>query len=210
MKHITVVGNLAFTSPQFSLDDLPGSSGRIDVLCRSVNSAFLLSHGIRRDIQLHLILRGKGDPPKILTLDGGHLKHLNPDERSTAALIKIALKEGLGLDSGDIRRSTPGITIRRGDLYDLIEEGGFDPIIYLQEASRDIRGIESEIEEWLDKDPLFVLGDHTGLNRADEKLLDDLGASRISVGPRVLHTDHCIILLLNEIDRVALKFREKA
>ncbi|MHC1572922.1 MAG: tRNA (pseudouridine(54)-N(1))-methyltransferase TrmY, partial [Candidatus Syntropharchaeales archaeon] len=138
------------------------------------------------------------------------LKHLNPDERSTAALIKIALKEGLGLDSGDIRRSTPGITIRRGDLYDLIEEGGFDPIIYLQEASRDIRGIESEIEEWLDKDPLFVLGDHTGLNRADEKLLDDLGASRISVGPRVLHADHCIILLLNEIDRVALKFREKA
>ena len=204
MKHIAVVGNLAVTTPQFSLNDLPGSSGRIDIMCRSVNSAFLLSHGIRRDIYLHLILRGAGDPPKIVTLDGSHLKHLNPDERSTAALIKIALKEGLGMGENEVQRSTPGITVRRGDLSDLIDTEHFDSIIYLKEDAGDMRCMTADLKKWLDKDPLFVLGDHIGLTCADEEVLDDLGASRISVGPSVLHADHCIILLLNEIDRIEL------
>jgi len=206
MKHIAVIGNRAITSPDFSLNDLPGSAGRIDILCRCVNSAFLLSHGIRKDVILYLILRGAGDPPKIITLDGRYLKHLNPDERSTGALLKIALKKGLGLKDGEMQRSTPGITVRRGDLRDLIKDGNFDPVIYLHEASRDIRKMREAIKEWLEKTPLFVLGDHIGVSREDEEFLDELDAIRVSLGPRPLHADHCITILLNEIDRIELDY----
>jgi len=90
MRNFVVVGNLAATTPDFSLEDIPGTSGRIDILCRCVNSAFVLSHGIRRDVQIYLIFRG-GPYPKTVHLRGRDLRHLNPDERTTAALLKKAL-----------------------------------------------------------------------------------------------------------------------
>lgn len=206
MKHILVIGNRALTTPEFSLNDIPGTSGRIDILCRSINSAFLLSHGIRRDVRLHLLMRGEGDPPKIITLDGRYLRHLNPDERSTGALLRIALKKGVGLKRGMVQRSTPGITIRRGDFRDLIEDENFDNIIYLHEMASDIREMHESLESLLQKETLFVLGDHIGVNADDEKILEEFGAQKISLSPNVLHTDHCIIILLNEIDRIELKY----
>jgi len=206
VKHIVVIGNKAVTTPEFSLNDIPGSSGRIDILCRSVNSAFLLSHGIRRDIRLHLIMRGEGDPPKIITLDGKFLRHINPDERSTGALLKIALKRGVGLKRGTVQRSTPGITVRKGDFHDLIEDGSFDSIIYLHETSNDLRKMHETLEDWIKKETLFVLGDHIGVKKEDEEILEEFGAKKVSLGPRVLHADHCIIILLNEIDRIELNY----
>ncbi|MDD3070206.1 MAG: tRNA (pseudouridine(54)-N(1))-methyltransferase TrmY, partial [Methanoculleus horonobensis] len=59
MKRFAVVGHLAVTSGTFSLNDLPGSGGRMDVLCRSVNSAFFLSHDLRRDVECYLVLCGE-------------------------------------------------------------------------------------------------------------------------------------------------------
>jgi len=83
MRDFVVVGNLAATTPDFSLEDIPSTSGRIDILCRCINSAFVLSHGIRRDVQVYLIFRG-GKAPKTVHLRGRDLRHLNPDERTTA------------------------------------------------------------------------------------------------------------------------------
>jgi len=36
----------AKTSPEINLKDLPGSSGRMDVVARCINAAFWLSHDI--------------------------------------------------------------------------------------------------------------------------------------------------------------------
>jgi tRNA (pseudouridine54-N1)-methyltransferase len=90
MRTFIVVGHKATTSPDFSLEDIPGTSGRLDILCRCINASFVLSHGIRKDVNVYLVLLG-GEAPKTLWLKGDELKHLNPDERTTAALLKKAL-----------------------------------------------------------------------------------------------------------------------
>lgn len=190
MRSFVVVGNLATTTPDFSLEDIPGTSGRIDILCRCINSAFVLSHGIRRDVQIYLILRG-GGAPKTVRLQGRDLRHLNPDERTTAALLKKAL--ALEADS-TWTKSTPGISVRAGDLADLpIRAEG--RTYYLKEDGSDHRGLP------LAGDGTFVLGDHIGLSEEDEAFLADLGAEIVSVGPKSLHADHCIVLINNELDR---------
>jgi len=190
MRNFVVVGNLAATTPDFSLEDIPGTSGRIDILCRCVNSAFVLSHGIRRDVQIYLIFRG-GPYPKTVHLRGRDLRHLNPDERTTAALLKKAL--ALEADS-KWRRSTPGIFVRAGDLADLAVYGE-GTTYYLREDGSDFQGLSSAV------DGTFVLGDHIGLSEEDEAFLEGLGAKIISVGPKSLHADHCIVLINNELDR---------
>ncbi|MCK4718267.1 MAG: tRNA (pseudouridine(54)-N(1))-methyltransferase TrmY, partial [Thermoplasmata archaeon] len=43
MRRFVVVGHRTVTTGDFNLDDLCGSTGRLDVLLRAVNSSLLLS-----------------------------------------------------------------------------------------------------------------------------------------------------------------------
>jgi tRNA (pseudouridine54-N1)-methyltransferase len=201
MRDIVILGHKAKTSGDFSLNDLPGSAGRMDILCRCVSSALFLSFGMRRDVNIHLLLLGEPDPGKIIRFEGLNLKYLNPDERSSGSLIqKALLKEAREKDT----RSTPGVWVRRGDLKSLLSEFGGRTLLYLREDGRDIREFSREI-----RDPVFILGDHTGVSEEEEVQLFEAGAKVISVGPISLHSDHCITLVHNELDRAESE-REKA
>ncbi len=194
MRDIVIIGHKAKTSGDFSLNDLPGSAGRMDILCRCVSSALFLSFGMRRDVNVHLLLLGKPEPGKIIRFEGLHLRYLNPDERSSGSLIqKALLKNAAGQDI----RSTPGVWTRTGDLNSLLASFEGRTLLYLREDGKDFREIAREIQ-----DPVFILGDHTGVTEEEEKQLLEAGAQVISVGPISLHSNHCITLIHNELDRV--------
>ena len=118
MRIFVVVGHKATTQPSFSLEDISGTSGRLDILCRSVTAAFVLSHGIRKDVLVYLVLLG-GETPKTIRLVGETLRHLNPDERTTAALLKKALAVEA---TPEWAMSTSGIFVRTGGLEKLLED----------------------------------------------------------------------------------------
>lgn len=193
MRDIVIIGHKANTSGDFTLNDLPGSAGRMDILCRCVSSALFLSFGMRRDVNVHLLLLGEPNPGKILRFEGLHLRYLNPDERSSGSLIQKALQKDAS--EQDIR-STPGVWVRKGDLDSLLSEFEGRTLLYLREDGEDIRAIASEI-----RDPVFILGDHLGVTEEEEAQLLKAGVKIISVGPLSLHSNHCITLIHNELDR---------
>jgi tRNA (pseudouridine54-N1)-methyltransferase len=188
VRQFLVVGHDAPTTPEFPLDDLPSAAGRLDVLCRCVNSALFLSHGIR-DARVHLVL---GDA-YTLTVDGASVRNLNPDERSTAARVRDALAardEAIGYQPAT---PSPGVELRRmgldatldrldGTLVELHEEG-----IPLPERSPTA-------------DPLFVLSDHRDFTDSEADLLADRADARVRVGPERLHADHAITVAHNWLD----------
>jgi tRNA (pseudouridine54-N1)-methyltransferase len=191
MKSFVIIGHKAATAP-FSLNDLPGAAGRMDILCRCVNAALFLSHNLRRDVRMYLVLKG-GIQPKLILFDGSSVRYLSPDERSAASLIKKALEK----NAQDFwTESTPGVSIRKGDFGDLLEELN-RKIIYLRENGDDVRGKKFEPYDEL----LFVLGDHEGLTGEEEKIIGGYEHEIVSVGTLSLHADHCIVLLHNEMDR---------
>ncbi len=188
MRTFIVVGHKATTSPDFSLEDIPGTSGRMDILCRCINASFVLSHGIRKYVNVYLVLLG-GETPKTLWLKGDELKHLNPDERTTAALLKKAL----ALEAAaEWTRSTPGIFVRTGGLSELFQGLKEKKLVYLREDGKDIRSIGRDA---LKGDLAFILGDHMGMTPEEESMIDQAGAAVVSVGPTSLHADHCIVLV---------------
>ncbi|MDK2826847.1 tRNA (pseudouridine54-N1)-methyltransferase [Methanolobus vulcani] len=195
MKDFVIIGHKALTTGDFSLNDLPGSAGRMDILCRCVNSALFLSHGMRRDVNVHLVLQGEPDPAKIVRFNGEKLKYLNPDERSSGSLIKKALeKDAIEYEI----QSTPGVFIRRAGLEELLKEfseAGRD-IYYLREDGKDIM----EYSE-LNSDAVFVLGDHMGVTEEEEEMIDKVAKCTLNIGPISLHSDHCMIIIHNELDR---------
>ena len=186
MRTFAVVGHLAPTGGSFTLDDLPGSAGRMDILCRCVHAALSLSHGLRRDAEIHLLLLGPPDPPKEVLVRGAEVRSLSPDERSTAALLRKALALPVG---EAFRESGPGVSVRRGSLKSLVGPGGY---AVLAEDGEDVRRRR-------DLPAAFLLSDHLDFTAGEEALL--AGLPRISAGPRVLHADHAIAVVQNELDR---------
>jgi tRNA (pseudouridine54-N1)-methyltransferase len=186
MTVFAVIGHLAKTTGDFTLNDMPGGAGRMDVLCRCVNTSLFLSHDLRRDVTVYLVLLGGSDSPKTVMVSGEKVRYLNPDERSAGSLIKKALEIPV---QEEFRESTRGVFVRRGGLNRLIREYEFS---VLDEKGTDIGGVE-------DLPDAFILSDHMDFTPEEQELMKDL--PRYSVGPRVLHADHTITVLLNSIDR---------
>ena len=187
-----MLGHRAITSADFKLDDLCGATGRLDILLRCVNSSFFLSHGVRRDVEITLILLGEPNPPKTIRINGNEVKYLNPDERSTAALIRNAL---LQKGEGE-RKCSPGIYVSERSYQEVLSNISKESRInYLKEDGEDIRSAS------FSEDCTFVLGDDQDLSRQEEETLMAYEPRKLSLGPISYHADHCITLVNNELDR---------
>ncbi len=185
-----MVSHTAPLDGEFSLSDLPGGAGRLDVLCRAATEAFLVSHGIRKEVVLHLAIRDQ----LTISLWGPRLRHLNPDERSTGALLREALRAARGLPPGEERPSTPGITVRRIGLATLLADlraAGAAPVV-LDEGGEPMRTAR------IPDHPALILSDHQDFTPSESALLAPF--PRISVGPVVLQGHQCITLVHNELD----------
>ncbi|MDP9002115.1 MAG: tRNA (pseudouridine(54)-N(1))-methyltransferase TrmY, partial [Myxococcota bacterium] len=91
MRRFVIIGRSAIASDDFLLEDIPGTGGRLDILLRCLRAGLLVSHGIRRDVVMYLVLLGGPRAPRVLRADASGLKFVRPDERSLATLAKKAL-----------------------------------------------------------------------------------------------------------------------
>jgi len=191
MRQFVVVGHDAPTTPDFALDDLAGSTGRLDVLCRCVTSAFFLSHDIRDEVRVHLVLRDE----YTVTFDGADLRRLNPDERSTAALVRNALEERDEAIGHQPVETSPGVSLTRR---------GFEPT--LADAARDGTVVQLHedgdpvVDVPVPENPVFVLSDHRDFTDVEAELLADRADRRVRLGPERLHADHAITVAHNFLD----------
>ncbi|MDP9149997.1 MAG: tRNA (pseudouridine(54)-N(1))-methyltransferase TrmY [Myxococcota bacterium] len=196
MPRFVVIGQKATASDDFLLDDLPGTSGRLDVLLRCLRAALLFSHGLRRDVVVYLVLCGGRGAPRVMRVDGGEARFIRPDERSLATLAKKLLERGAGVRRG-FAEMRPGIAIADGGLDEVIDDlGALTPYV-LEESGPDVRDAEHVGRA----DAVFFVGDHLGFDATTRARLAALGAVRVGVGPVSLHADDAIAILTNEIDR---------
>ena len=169
----------------------------MDILCRCVNSAFFLSHDMRKDSEVYLVLQGGTDAPKTVRFYGPEMRYLNPDERSTASLIRNALLKKLDRDEV---RSSPGVYISRMSFKDVMEKLSKESnFIYLREDGTDVR------EYQFPENPCYILGDDRDPTEEEEGIMSSYPYDKICLGPLSLHANHCMVVVLNEMDRRAAR-----
>ncbi len=167
----------------------------MDEVARAVSTAFTLSNDLRRDTEV-TILFVANPPPRARRVDlvGARLRYLNPDERSTAALLKNALVRSV--DFPRPFESSPGLTVAPSD------------------PAADLRAFLSRPNPvWLreDGEPLAlwaspggevaaVVSDPYDPTAEESDLLTEAGVARVSVGPRILRTSQVIDVLHRELD----------
>ncbi|MDD4903420.1 MAG: tRNA (pseudouridine(54)-N(1))-methyltransferase TrmY [Candidatus Bipolaricaulis sp.] len=180
MRRFLILGHKVPVSGEFTLNDLPGSAGRLDVLCRAVGASLFVSHGIRRDTEVVLLIQNSVE----IRIAGDRVRHLNPDERSTAALLQQALKQA----ASEEVQASPGIFVSRSSLESTLDElvaRGAWPVVLHEDG-------ESFDAAALPADPAFVLSDHVEFTEEERTTLEEL--PRLSLGPRTLHTSQCITI----------------
>jgi len=198
-RNFILIAHRARTSPDFPLDDPCGAGGRWDAVARCVNSALFLSHNLRRDTSIHIILLGPPEPPKTLTVNGGRVKYLNPDERSTVALLGKALSIGSEV-LGNYRWVTPGIYIKKGGL-DTVLNSIQGRLFLLDEKGKDIRSMEGSIKDKSERSYFLLSDDMNPSDRETETILSHM-MGMISLGPKIIHSHHAITLVHNTLDRM--------
>ncbi len=199
-----IVCSRAVTSP-FSLNDMPGSAGRMDLVCRFIAQSIFISHGVRKDSAAIAILKGKPDPPKAILVKGSEVRYMAPDERNVGGIIRKALSVDLKSAgwNAEWKRSTPGVYVAKRGLEEVLselEQSGFD-VYYLREDGKDIRNIR------FGKKLAFVLGDHIGLSEEDERIAEAHAKEIISLSPVSLQADQCVVITHYELDRLAAEVR---
>jgi len=190
MRQFVVLGHDAPTTPDFPLDDLPGAAGRLDVLCRCVSAALFLSHGIREDVEVFLVL---GDEVTV-RVDSRDLQYMSPDERNVASLLKKALEakdQAIGHREAE---STPGIHVSKRGFEAVLDEAVSGTVVELHEDGAPLADVEPP------EDPTFVLSDHRDFTEEEADLLADASDQRVRVGPEVLHADHTVTVAHNYLD----------
>jgi tRNA (pseudouridine54-N1)-methyltransferase len=196
MRSFIVIGQRATASPDFLLDDLPGTSGRLDVLLRTLRAALLVSHGIRRDTTAYLVLLGGPRAPRALRVDGRIAEYLRPDERSLATLVKKALATATG--AGTFTDVGHGLSVAGGGLDAVIADLGESTRYVLDESAADVR-----VGPLDTRNPAFFVGDHLGFDEGTRARLASIGARPISIGPVSVHADDAVTIISNEVDRRA-------
>jgi tRNA (pseudouridine54-N1)-methyltransferase len=194
VRRFLVLGHTAASGPGFSQKDLAGSGGRLDILARCMPAAFLVSHGVRPDVELYTLHLGPPAAPKVVRMQSAALKHLNPDERSSALLLEKALTAPT---TGPVwAPATPGVAVARMPLAELLDALRA-PIVLLDEKGEDVASVAGR----LPGDALVVLGDHLGFTPKEEALLGARAVARVSLGPVSLQADQCVVVLHNHLDR---------
>ena len=180
----------------FTLNDLAGGAGRMDEVARAVSTAFTISNDLRRDT--HVVLLFGGDGPSAagrrITVSGPRVRYLNPDERSTAALLKNAL-----VRAADFPRefeSSPGIVVGPVDVREELRKVAADPDgVWLTEG-----GVPWKSHRPSRPPVTFFLSDPYEPTEEEKAILVEAHLPPVSVGPRSLRTSQVIDIVHHELD----------
>jgi tRNA (pseudouridine54-N1)-methyltransferase len=202
MRRFLILSHRVPVTGEFTLNDLAGGAGRMDEIARAVSTAFTLSNDLRRDTEVTVLF--VVDPPPLarrITLTGTRLRYLNPDERSTAALLKNALTRGRGYPREF--ESSPGLTIAPTDpaaeLDTFLARRG---AVWLTEEGR-------PIGEWVPPggELAAVVSDPYDPSPDERDRLERSGVPRLSVGPRSLRTSQVVDLVHSHLDLLEARDR---
>jgi tRNA (pseudouridine54-N1)-methyltransferase len=188
MREFIICAHEAPTNAEFALDDLP-ASGRLDLLARCLTAALLLSHDVRRSVAVWIVL---GDE-LLVRFEGRDIRSLNPDERSSAALLRAAIAAKRGAIGEVEANPSPGVYVRRGGLSTALSATSGQLVQLVEEGA-------PTAEVSVPESPVFVLSDHREFTPAERELLTAQAAQQVSLGPRAIHADHAIAIAHNWVD----------
>ncbi|MEC8721547.1 MAG: hypothetical protein VXX50_03845 [Candidatus Thermoplasmatota archaeon] len=195
-RKFAIIGHRAQSSGKLNLNDLAGSSGRIDVLARAVNAVLFLSHGIRNDSEVILHLEGGPGPSRRIGFIGERIRGVHPDERSICGHLNKALKNPVA-PIGVQQEIHPGLWHSGGSIQHTISEWEKSGTkIYFLDAN----GCEFNPEIHNYDNVGFILSDDQPFTDEENEKMKHY--EHISLGKQWLQGHSCIAIIHHQLDSI--------
>jgi tRNA (pseudouridine54-N1)-methyltransferase len=160
-------------------------AGRLDIAYECIIAGLFLSHGIRKNTNVHVVLTGPPKPPLHVEIIGESLFDVRTDLDTWQNILKKVLAG----------KQHPGITIDKTSFESLLKAKAENSRVYiLEEGGKDIAHVDLEVNS------VFVLGDHVGLPKKAEVFALRYG-EKISLGKQPYLAASCITILNYLLDR---------
>ena len=166
-------------------------AGRLDIIVHSIIAGFFLSHAMREDVEMHLILNGPPDPPKHIHMY--YDPNMPISKKDIGNLLRATLWK---YKPGRKVLAFPGVEIEKRSFESVVEEHAGYELYLLDEKGIDVGEVE------FGEHVVFVLGDHEGLPRKTKKFVKQRAKATISIGPYPYFTSQCISFMNIWLDRV--------
>ena len=200
MREFVFFSRTARTSGNFQ--DLM-EAGRMDIACHVVINSFFISNKMRDDVKLHMVFYGPPTPPRHLEMFPGKVipetgkqagkNQLDISKKDVANVIKKMLfkyKEGRKTEVWN------GFEIEKKNLTEVIEQ--------LKQEGKTIYLLDPDGEEIekanIEKNPVFILGDHKGIPEKELKRLKQTCVP-VSLGKVVYFASQTITIVNHELDK---------
>ncbi len=170
-------------------------AGRLDIVYQCILTSIFKSHGHRHDVKFHALLNGPPKPPLHLEISGDEIRDARVDERTWEGILRRVLNGG----------AHPGISLEKGSLQSLVKSkyGSNVDIFVLEEGGENVSEIDFE------PSAVFVLGDHIGIPKKDERFILRYGR-KLSLGKQRYLAASCIDIINFVLDNhVMSKFSVK-
>lgn len=196
MRRFVTVSHSADASGAWHLNDLVAAGGRIDVLCRNIQSALFLSHGLRDDAEAYAVFAKDPARERTVRIRGSDIQMLHPDERSTAARLQQALAASWSVP--DWKEVQKGLAVAAFGLEGLLDDlaGKGTPVLLDPEGT--------PLATWTPPaDPVFLLSDNVPFTPAEYAVIAKRGIERVSLGPQWYHGNHAVSVVQWHLDQRA-------
>lgn len=153
-------------------------SEEIGIVTRFIVGSLMLSHEIRRDSKVNIIV----DEEICITFNGKTMRNVRPDESSLSGIIKAGLRK-IG------RKVLPGVMVNRIDLKDFFNKAKTVKLYYSEKIGK-VQDVPNEF---------FIVFQYPKLE-IEESLLK-MSFLPIKLSKKSLFPDQAVVILNNKLDR---------
>lgn len=175
-----------------------GQEAHTEILAHTLMNAIFVAQSHRPDVVVYLVLESTEDYSRTIVFHSDELSNLGGfHEAAWLSKIAHALDVSKGMGKEQARPVEPGITVQTTSFEKLVKELAQQFPLFLM----DKKGTPIREQAFEHAHACFILTDHIPMPKSIFSSLKRLGASKISLGPRMLFASQCVVLIHNELDQ---------
>jgi tRNA (pseudouridine54-N1)-methyltransferase len=174
-----------------------GGEAHSEILAHVLMNGIFVAQSHRDDVVVYLVLESTQDYSRTLRFEPRAMHELGGfDERALLGKVAKALDASRGMGKEEERPVESGVTVRTISFERLVQQLSANHQLFVL----DRKGAPIS-EQAFGENPCFLLTDHIPMPKKTFGSLERLGATKLSLGSRMLFASQCVVLIHHALDQ---------
>jgi tRNA (pseudouridine54-N1)-methyltransferase len=173
-----------------------GGEAHSEILAHVLMNAIFVAQSHRDDVVVYIVLESTQDYSRTVRFEPSAMHELGGfDERALLGKVAKALDTSRGMGKEETRPVESGVTVQTISFERLVQQLSADhPLFVLDRKGEPVREVA------FGDSPCFLLTDHIPMPKKTFGSLERLGATKLSLGARMLFASQCVVLIHHALD----------